>query len=285
MIQEKAYAKLDLNIHILPEKKDDLFRVKYLDCQIDLYDDLLIQKNPINKVICNNHPGLNNENNFAFKVIEYFERFLAANDKTKITIEKNIPIKAGFGGGSSDAAAALKGLQKLWSFRLQKEAVIELSHTLGKDFFYSYHGGLCEINSHGKDYQIKKIAAVMPEFWLVIVMPEEKKPSTGWMYQKLDQLKIGNNLLKLTRLRRAIEEQNKDEILLNLFNDFEGLAIKAFPVVADLKRRLLDEGAGASLMAGAGLSVVGFFNSKPEAEKVFSKLKKEYRNIYLTRII
>jgi len=285
MIQEKALAKLDLNIHILPKKVNDLFTVKYLDCQINLYDNLSLEKQEKNEVICKNNTDLNNEKNFVFKVLTFLNGLDYKNNGVKVTIDKNIPIKAGFGGGSSDAAAGLKGVQKLWQFDLKKEKIIALSKRLGKDFFYSYFGGLSEVTGKGKEYGLKKMSSKLPTFWLIIVVPMREKPSTGWMYQNLDIQTIGRNLDKLEKLKEAIKNRDRKEILNNLFNDFEGLAIKTFPVVADIKNNLIKAGADVTLMAGAGLSVVGFFNSKEIAKNALDKMKLKYKKIILTKTI
>jgi len=279
MIQEKALAKLDLNIHILPKKVDGLFTVKYLDCQINLHDILSLEKQEKNEVICKNNTDLNNEKNFVFKVLTFL------NKPTRVVIQKNIPIKAGFGGGSSDAAAGVRGLQKLWQFNLKKEEIIALSKKLGKDFFYSYFGGLSEVIGEGKKYGLKKISSKLPTFWLIVIVPKTEKPSTSWMYQSLKVQTIGKNLDKLEKLKEAIKNKNRKEILNNLFNDFENLAIKTFPIVADIKKNLLKEGAAATLMAGAGLSVIGFFNSREMAENALNKLRLKHKNIILTKTI
>lgn len=283
MIKEKAKAKLDLNIHILPEKKDGLYIVKYLDCQIDLSDTLYFKKSKNNEVICKKYPELNNENNFAFVVLDYFKKFDKKNN-TKIIIDKKIPIRAGFGGGSSDAASAVKGLERLWDVNMQNN-LSDLSYKLGKDFFYSYHGDLCEIIGEGKKYTVNNLKIKLPAFWLIIIVPDEKKPSTGWMYGKLKLKEIGKNQGKLEELKRAILDKDRNKILQNLFNDFEKLAAQTFPIVKKIKKELVNVGAGAALMAGAGLSIVGFYNSKKDAKYAFNNLKLKYKNIILTRTI
>ncbi len=220
MIKKTANAKLDLAINISPNKsKDGYYPVDYLDCQISLSDELLIeQKEKDIEIICD-HPGVpKNKENFIYQVAQLLKEIKGDNKLgAKITLKKGIPIKAGFGGGPSDAAVTLQGLQQLWNMKLNENQILGLAKKLGKDFYYSLHGGLTEIQGEGRNYKVVPLLSHLPRFWLLIVIPFEEKPSTGWIYEHLNTKDIGRNLDKLENLKRAILQQDKEDILKNLF--------------------------------------------------------------------
>lgn len=288
MIVKKAFAKFDLAISISPQKlADGYFPVRYVDCQFDLCDKLYFSPGSKNIEIISNHPDLpETKENFIYKCAVLLKETVG-NSKlgAKIKLEKNIPVKAGFGGGSSDAAGTLLGLSELWDIKLSDVLVKKLSKDLGKDFYYSVYGDCKEIIGNGKDYKIKSIHSKLPSFWTLIVVPFFEKPSTGWVYEHVDIKKVGKNSAKLERLKRAILARDEEGLLANLTNDFESYVPRHFPVVSEIKQDLNELGALSSIMAGAGLSVVGFFNSKEKAQVAMNKLRDKHKEIILTKII
>lgn len=288
MIKQKAYAKLDLGIKIRLDKAEDgYYPVTYIDCQIDICDELTFefQKKDI-EVVCNDPQLPTDERNFVFKTAKLLKG-LVGNSRlgAKISIIKNIPIRAGFGGGSSDAAATLLGLCELWDIKINHSQVKTLANVLGKDFFYSVYGGISEVVGTGKKYAITKLPFKLPEFWLTVVVPNDQKPSTAWVYEHLNLKNSISNPGKLVRLKKFIGESDKIGVLKNISNDFEQSVSLHFPVVNKMKADLTKAGAKTSIMAGAGLSVVGFFDSKKEAEVCRELLNDRYREVFVSKII
>lgn len=288
MIHKKAYAKLDLAIHIEPRKlKDGFFPVHYVDCQIALCDELFFEKQEEKiEIICQDPVVPKDEDNFIYQAASFLKEIAGdGNLGTKITLIKRIPQKAGFGGGSSDAAVTLVVLSRLWKIKLDEKKLKDLARKLGKDFYYSLYGNLCEVIGRGKKYQLSALASGLPKFWLLVVVPQQEKPSTGWVYEHLKKRNIGANFDKIKNLKRAIQRHDRMGILANLTNDFEDSVSESFPIVVDIKDDLERVGAQASLMAGAGLSVVGFFDSKKKAQKAKQSLEGRYRKIYVSYTI
>ena len=287
MIRHKAYAKLDLGIEIYPEKLDDgYFSVHYIDCQLDLCDYLFFEnKKGTIEVVCN-EPLLLQEDNFVYKAAILLRELAGSrNLGAKITLKKNIPIKAGFGGGSSDAAAAVWGLSKMWKIKPSENMIATMAGQLGKDFYYSWHGKLSEVIGEGREYKVNRISTELPNFWLLIIVPEEEKPSTGWVYENLKLSRDKQDSGKIEKLKRAILKGNKENILKNLSNDFEKTVSSHFPVVGKMKDDLEKVGALRGIMAGAGLAVVGFFESRKKAEAGKALLNGKYKKIYISRPI
>ena len=279
MIKENAWAKLNLNLHLLPQKlKNGFYPVKFINCQIDLNDKLLFEEKDKDIEIVCQHPQIPQQNNLVYKAAFLLKQIVQKPKLgAKITLRKNIPVKSGLGGGSSDAAATIKGLCRLWQTHLTEQDKHLLAGKLGKDVFYCLKGGLCEINSDGSC--VFSLPFNLPTFWLLIIVPRQEKPSTEWMYKHLEQNKIGENLAKLAKIKKGIKTKNKSEILNNLFNDFETLAASFYPVVKKMKEDLEKAGAAKTLLAGSGLSVVGFYETEEQALKAKEELVKIYPQI------
>jgi len=287
MIKVAAYAKFDLAIHIEPKKKaDGYYPVHYIDCQLSLADKLSFEpKDRDIEIVCDHPEVPKGRDNFIWKVADLLRSKINKNKlAAKITLTKNIPIKAGFGGGSSDAAATLVGLCKLWKIKLSDNLAKNLAKDLGKDFYYSIYGRVSEVIGDGKDYKVVPIGACLPQFWLVILVPKEDKPSTGWIYEYLKAKNIGHSFGKIAKLKEAILKHNKTGILANLSNDFEKDVSSYFPVIDDMKENLNRLGALSAIMAGAGLSVVGFFDSQKKAQSAKESLEQKYRQVLVTHI-
>ena len=286
MIKIKAFAKINLNLHIIPNILDNgFFPVRFINCQVDLFDEIFLEELESNiEIICDNLDFPKREDNLIFKAVLLFKKLI--NNKklgVRIFFKKNIPIKAGLGGGSSDAATTIKGLMRLWKIKLNKNELSFLAEKLGKDVYYFLQGGLCEIAEDGSE--VIPLLLKLPKFWLLFIIPDEKKQSTEWMYKKLDIYEIGRNIYKLERIKRAIMFKNKKDILENLSNDFESIASYFFPVINKIKSDLVENGAQKTLLAGSGLTVVGFFKAKEKAEFAFSSLKSKYKKIIISKTI
>lgn len=259
----KAYAKLNLSLNLLPEKlKNGLYPVKFINCQIDLCDILEIKKGK-------NFP-LESDN-----LIHKAAEILGVGAEVKL--QKNIPLLGGLGGGSSDAAETLKTLIKLYKLKISEKQLNNLANKLGKDVCYLIEGGLCEVGSDGT--KIKRLPYKLPKLYLLIIYPKAVKPSTGFMYENLDKNKIGKNLDKFLKMKKAIKENNKIEIIKNLFNDFEELAIKKFEEILKIKNDFKKAGALNTILLGSGLGVAGFFDSKKKQNEAITILERSYSNI------
>ena len=164
--------------------------------------------------------------------------------------------------------------------KISNKKYFEFADKLGRDVFYNLIGGLCEVKGDGNI--VKKLNFNLPRLWLVIIIPNQVKSSTEYMYKNIDLEKVGENMDKITKLKTAIKNKNIEEIFKNLHNDFEFSVEKLFPIVVKIKDDLLLNNAKKTILAGSGISVVGFYKSKIDAKKAYDKLKNVYNNILLT---
>jgi len=285
MIKKKAYAKLNLNLHINPDfkykKETGYYPVRFINCELDLHDDLYFE-NQVGKITfsCSNKELSNNEN-FVYKAAFQLKKEVN-NPKlgAKIILKKRIPIKAGLGGGSSDAAVTIKTLLKLWKVNILPIQMAKIINSLGSDVFYFMQGGLCEVRGRGE--RVSKLANRLPKLWLVLITPLISKPSTYWMYKNINLHNIGLNLNKYEQLIQNIINKKKIEILNSVHNDFEDLIKEKYPELRNIKKDLSDSGSIQELVAGSGLSMVGFYLSKQSALIAFRNLQIKYKNIVWT---
>ncbi len=288
MFKGVAYAKFDLAVSIGSKKHNDgYFPVRYIDCQLDIHDEIYleVQEKRID-VVCDSAELSSERENFVYLTAQALKEEIGDTRLgAKIILKKNIPIKAGFGGGSSDGAATLIGLSRIWKIKLSEKLVKKLSRKLGKDFYYSVWGKFAEVIGEGKSYKIKPIDVKLPNFWLLVVVPFSEKPSTGWVYEHVEKKKVGRNSAKIEKLKTVLKTGDREGIMANLTNDFESYVPSYFPEVGRIKKDLKKAGASGAIMAGAGLSVVGFFGSKKAAEGAMRKLAGKYKRVIVTKIV
>ncbi|MFH1827195.1 MAG: 4-(cytidine 5'-diphospho)-2-C-methyl-D-erythritol kinase [bacterium] len=286
MVRLKSFAKINLNLNVLPKKlKNGLFPVKYINCQIALFDDLQIEKNKDKIIITSNHKDLPKlDENLIYKAINLLKsESKNKNLGIKINLKKNIPIRAGFGGGSSNATAALLAVIKLWNLKINNKQLLNIADNLGKEVFYFLKGGVCEVLHDGSI--VNKLSLKIPKVWLVAVGPKQKKPSTEYMFKNLKPKEIGKSQNKFYCLKKALIKKNKKLVIQNLHNDFEALAIKKYPELNKIKADLIKNKALNATMTGAGLYMIGYFDKKEIAKKAYNKLKKNYKSIIFTHTI
>lgn len=283
MIKLKAYAKINLNLHLLPNKfKSGLYPVKYINTQINLFDEILIEKTKNNIDLKYKNQQLpKKEENLIYKAAILIKKE-AKNENlgAKIKLIKNIPLRGGFGGGSSDAASTTLSLIKLWNLNFTQKQILKITDKLGKDVFYFLKGGVCEVLKDGT--LVKKIKNKAPKIWLVLISPKNKKPSTEYMFKNLNSNLIGKQKYKFNELKKAFLKNNVKNIIKNLHNDFETFAIKKYPEILKIKDDFKKYGAENSLMTGAGLYIVGYFRNKKTATVAYNKLKDRYKSAILT---
>lgn len=285
MIIQKAYAKLNFNLHVLPQLLPNGYhQVKLLNLQANLADKITIQESAVGiKLICNNPDLPVNETNLAYKAAKIVMGKYHSRGGIKITLEKHTPITSGLGGGSADAAAVILALDKLWKLNLTDYQKIDLGKRLGMDVCYCVIGGICMLRGAGEI--VEPIQATFPNINLIIITPNIKKPSSAWSFARLDLTKVGQHLEKLDKLIKAIKQRDLLALAQNLHNDFEKSMLAEFPEIAEIKAKMKKNGAWGTNLCGAGLSVFGIWPNQKSADAAFKKLRKIYHQTFLCQTI
>jgi len=278
-----SYAKINLYLKIGKKLSSGYHKLQSVMQKIELSDNVAIE--PLNEdriiVECTNKE-LEDENNLAYKAALLLRKKFKVSQGVRIFIEKNIPIEAGLGGGSSDAATTLIGLNKLWGLKLKEVQLIELASQLGSDvpFFIGENAALVEGIGD-------KISLIKKSFSINIVLINPGfRVSTKWAYSAFDRQRPKiKTKADIKNLIKAIEKKDIKEIANNLYNDFEPIVTKRYKVVNEIKTNLLRNDALNACVSGSGPTVFGIYNSIYEAREAFFKLQYDYPFVFLTKTI
>ncbi|MEK6982969.1 MAG: 4-(cytidine 5'-diphospho)-2-C-methyl-D-erythritol kinase [Nanoarchaeota archaeon] len=278
-----SYAKINLFLKIGKKLGSGYHKMQSVMQNIELSDNISIE--PLNEdrvvVECTNKE-LENENNLAYKAALLLKKKFGISNGIRIYIEKNIPIEAGLGGGSSNAATVLSNLSKLWSLRLSEKQLIELASQIGSDvpFFIGQNAALVE----GIGDEVKKIKKSF-SINIVLINPGFRI-STKWAYSVFDRQKSRlKTKADISNLVKAIEKKDIKEMANNLHNDFEPIVEKKYKIINEIKNNLLRNDALNACVSGSGPTVFAIYDSIYEAREAFFKLQYDYPFVFLTKTI
>jgi len=264
----KSYAKINLTLDIIKKRDDGYHELKTVFQNINLTDEIeLFESNDVS-IACN-FKDLENNNNICIKTVSLLKQKFNIKKGIHIKINKKIPVGAGLSGGSSNAAAVLRGLNEFWEQSLSIEELIDISKEIGMDVAFHLTGGTClgegrgEIIKKIKDLSKHYVVAVYPGFQL----------NTKLMYQNLNYDLIGR--------KSSSDNFIKNYELDYIHNDFEYSVLKLYPEIAEIKNKL----GKNSLLSGSGSCLFKITKDLKEAEKVFNDIRKEYKDSFLTDTI
>jgi 4-diphosphocytidyl-2-C-methyl-D-erythritol kinase len=277
-VKIRAPAKINLNLRVVGKRRDGYHLIDTIMLPVSLYDELEIRKirSPVDnkktkdgmiEVSCDHPLVPGGEKNIVYRAARLIMQQTDKQHQVQIHIRKRIPVGAGLGGGSADAAATLIGLNRLLTVRLSAAKLEKLALSLGADVPFFIRARPARARGIGERlYPLRGI----PRFWLVIVFPGFPV-STTWAFKKLPPTltKPPVNTSIPTSLKRF------DRLAKLLVNDLESVTLKRYPKIQLLKDRLLHQGAAGSLMSGSGSSVFGIFRSRREALKALRRLRQE----------
>lgn len=265
-----APAKLNLRLDVLGKRSDGYHDLLMVMERISLADEVELKVIERGIFITSDEEAIPaDETNIAYKAAKEILAYSSRNVGVEIHIKKRIPIASGMGGGSSNAAAVLKGLNHLLKLKLPREKLMLIGAKIGADVpFFLFEGPAI---ASGIGDQLRKIKKI-PKMSFVVVNPGIKV-STEWAYKTLGLSGRNGNHDKVQDLPSAYN--NKKDIVKILNNDLEKVTIKEFPVIAQVKELLMSHGAMAAQMTGSGSSVFGIFPDKAVLDKNFSKIENK----------
>jgi len=266
-VKIRAPAKINLRLRVVGKRKDGYHLLDTIMVPVSLYDEIEITKAKGDrkvKVTCDDPLVPQGRKNLVYQAAVLLLEKSGIHAQVRIHIRKRIPVGAGLGGGSSDAAATLIGLNRLLGLRLPARKLEKLSLSLGADVPFFIRAR--PVRARGIGERLSALRK-LPRLWAVILYP--KFPvSTAWVYGKLR--------LKLTKpsANTSINSLlgNADGLRKLLVNDLEAVTMGRYPQIELLKSRLTQEGAIGALMSGTGSSIFGIFNSRLKAEQAFNRL-------------
>ena len=268
---KKSFAKVNLGLRVLNQRSDGYHNINSIFIQIDLHDTLHFISNNKFQLISKGIIVPTDNSNTVYKVVELLCKQFNIDIKHKIIINKNIPVGSGLGGGSSNAATAMKTLSDLYNLKISKQDFINYTKKIGSDIPFFIEGGVKNIMGKGdiinsinpKEFKNKKILLVFPEFHI----------STKWAYSQIKKhLDSNDNHAKFSPLA--------DNVNWKLFsNDFENIVLKTYPEMLKIKDILYKEGALYSGLSGSGSTMFGLYNETVSLDKVKFLLSEYQTNI------
>ncbi|MFZ5351243.1 MAG: 4-(cytidine 5'-diphospho)-2-C-methyl-D-erythritol kinase [Bacillota bacterium] len=275
----KGAAKINLTLDVLRKRPDGYHDVMMIMQSVALYDILTVKANRDEIKLTSNASNIPlNKTNIVYKAAEYLKSKYNVKGGAAIHIEKNIPVAAGLAGGSTDAAAALKLLDKAWDLKLTRNELLEAARKLGADVTFCLQGGTALAEGLGEKLTPMKS---MPDCHILLAKPEASI-STREVYQnfRLDAVVKKPDTKGMTA---AIQDGNIYRIAENLCNVLETVTIKMCPEIETIKQKLLDYGALGSLMSGSGPTVFGLFEDMNAAYKAYDSIKDMVREIFVVK--
>ena len=277
----KAYGKVNISLDVVGKREDGYHLLSMIMQNIDLYDEIEVEKQECGIILeCNKSYVPVDNRNLAYKAAEIFKERYDIVDGVKINIEKNIPVSAGLAGGSTDAAAVLKVMNKLFNVNATEEELMELGLKLGADIPYCIHGGtaLCEgigeIITPIKPFRDKIVVLVKPAFGV----------STKEVYKNFNLEKVKQHP-KTAEIINAIENDDLNFVASNMKNLLENVTLRKHKILIKIKEEMNACGAINSMMSGSGPTVFAFFDDMLKAQKCYDDMKKKYADTFITRTI
>lgn len=272
----KSFAKLNLFLEVLKKRPDSYHNILTVFERIDLSDKIIITRRPDKKikVSCNLSGVPKDKTNLCFRSAKLLQDKFKVNQGLNISIIKRIPVGAGLGGGSSNAAAVLLGLNKFWRLNLKQNKLVELAKTIGSDCaFFIYNVSFARGSGRGEKIRpLRSLKQV--KLWHLLVVPKIKVP-TPFIYRKWDEFSA------LTRAKYTAKiltlALRQDTLALSgkgLFNSLEAVTSRLYPQINRIKERMKEKGAQAILMSGSGPAVFAILSSRKEALALSRQLKR-----------
>ncbi len=267
----KAYAKINLGLDVLGKLPNGYHEVKMIMQSIGLCDELTLEKAEDGITLTTDAPGLGTgQDNLVYRAARLMFDTYRLPGGIRIHLKKNIPIAAGMAGGSTDAAAAMKGISRLYDLEVPLAELMRLGVSLGADVPYCVLGGTALAEGIGEKLTPLTPA---PDFYLLVAKPDISV-STRTVYENLD-LEAVQKHPDIPGMVRAIESSSLQGVLDRMGNVLETVTIGAYPVIGALKRRMRELGAVNSLMSGSGPTVFGIFLTEQAASFAYGQLKNE----------
>tara|TARA_Y100001934_G_C12336953_1_gene768110 strand:- start:61 stop:909 length:849 start_codon:yes stop_codon:yes gene_type:complete len=272
----KSYAKINLGLQIIGKRPDNFHNIKTIFQQLDLYDTIELEKQQSGCGFSTNVNYLNNDSsNLCVNAWEQFSENCHIGG-VSIKLEKQIPAGSGLGGGSSNAAAILKGLCQLYDVQLSNKKLVSIATNIGADVPFFINGGLQEATGIGEKL------IVLPgciEGVFLLVIPNIHI-DTVWAYSSykkfLDKTKEELNFRSLL---------NREVIPFKFFeNDFEKIVVPAYPEIADIKEKLLDCSPKFASLSGSGSTVYGIFDDEADARSAELLFPSRYKTFIVNPI-
>ena len=282
-IELKALGKINLGLDVLGRRENGYHDVRMVMQTVYLYDQITIKKRRKSGIgIETNLYYLPvNENNLAYRAAKLLKDEFHIEEGISIHLEKHIPVAAGMAGGSSNAAAVLFGMNRMFELGLSTEELMKRGVTLGADVPYCIMRGTVLAEGIG---EILTPLAPMPKCYVLLAKPPVAV-STKLVYEKLDSRETGEHP-DIDGIIEGLTEQNLLKVASNMGNVLERVTVEEYPVIDEIKNTMKAAGAMNAMMSGSGPTVFGIFDDKNRAKIAAQKIKETQlaKQVYVVNV-
>ncbi|MGB5288358.1 MAG: 4-(cytidine 5'-diphospho)-2-C-methyl-D-erythritol kinase [Ignavibacteriaceae bacterium] len=267
-IEIESPSKVNIGLNVIEKRDDDYHNLETVFYPLLLSDNLTFQKSNQFAFLSNSEILNKLDNNLITKAIRLLEKKIAIEIKVSIFIKKIIPFGGGLGGGSSNAAATLKAINKLFQLELSNEYLVEIALELGSDVPFFLH----PIPSYAESRGEKLFPINFEIQYPILIVNPGINISTSWAFERVKPLRPEYNL------RGVFDEQKIDFNIMKSYvkNDFESIVFKDYPQIKKIKEELYEKGAKFALMSGTGSTVYGIFSNLQKAFRAEEYFRQSY---------
>ena len=281
-VYEKAPAKINLLLDVLHKRDDGFHEVEMIMTMVDLADRLTMEELPRDGIIISSQAGYIplDEKNLAFQAARLIKERYNVRNGVYIHLDKHIPVAAGLAGGSSDAAAALRGLNRLWGLNIPQDELCRLGAELGSDVPFCVTGGTAVARGRGE-----KLEPIVnpPQCWVVLAKPPINV-STADVYGRFRAAGLREHP-STSAMRSAIERGSFADVCAGLGNVLESVTLELYPEVRQMKKTMQRLGADGVLMSGSGPTVFGLVAKEAKVARIYNGLRGFCKEVYVVRML
>lgn len=275
MLQERAFAKINLGLKVLGKRADGYHEVDMLMQSVELFDVLEFERAATVELVTDSAQlNSDEQENLILKAAKVLAAATGYQGGARISLKKHIPIAAGLAGGSSDAAAALRGLNRLWETGLSMAELEGLATQIGSDVAFCVRGGTQRATGRGEVLQ----PVLPPQSFELVIYKPEFNVSTASVYKAFDAAKL-ERILDIRALCDKVCGADICAATELLGNDLESVTMAMHPIIAEIKAFMREHGAGYALMSGSGPSVFAICPDAQTAQALAQLLQTSYGGV------
>ncbi len=276
----KAYAKINVGLRITGQRDDGYHSIKTLYQTVNIYDEVKLNLKDEQGVTFNwqGEKVPDGGDNICSKAANSFFEFIGEEKGVNIELEKTLPVGSGLGGGSSDAACVIRGLNELIDTKLSLKNMEDIASELGADIPFFIRGGCQYAEGIGDELSPGELS----EEWVLLLVVPDIHIDTSWAYEGIHPLSLTRNI---NDVNLASFPHNGDAKNRKMFrNDFEPLVFSKYPEIGEIKKSLLKSEAEFASLSGSGSAVYGLYETTEKAEKAMKLVSREYKSWVLTLV-
>lgn len=282
IVTEKAPAKLNLSLDTPMRYLDGLPKWNMVMVSADLADYVTVEthRRPATiKVYTNSSFLPNDQRNLAYQAAHILRSRFHRQDGVTINIKKQIPVAAGLGGGSSDAAAVLRALNNIWRLGLTLDELAKVALAIDSDVPYCIYNKLAHVTGHGEKVEL---LPPQPHYWAVIAK-QQISVSTPQILRQINYEKLQH--LDNEKLIASLKEQNWQEAVKYMGNVLEPVTMEYYPEIGRLKQKMIDLGADVAQMSGTGPTVFAICHTESRAKRIQNSIRGFCRDVHVVTLL